>query len=176
MTSELYDSLNAFRSKQVRELIEPPIISDIDTPISKIIGVLTENNVYDVFIKLTNNSIVSINIRDILSARDIVSTKPSVLGKVIPSLSEEESNIGYAARIMSHYRLRALPIVQDNEIVAQITAKAIVKGIYEADISGSRSKNTSSINASNIMTPNPIVITPKYKASTAKDIMMRRRI
>jgi hypothetical protein len=31
--------------------------------------------------------------------------------KVIPSLSEEESNIGYAARIMSHYRLRALPVV-----------------------------------------------------------------
>ena len=176
MTSELYDSLNAFRSKQVRELIEPPIIADIDTPISKIIGILTENNVYDVFIKLTNNSIVSINIKDILSARDIVSTKPSVLGKVIPSLSEEESNIGYAARIMSNYRLRALPIVQDNEIVGQITAKAIVKGIYEADISGSRSKNTSSINASNIMTPNPIVITPKYKVSTAKDIMMRRRI
>ena len=71
------------------------------------------------FIKLTSNSIASINIRDILSVRDIESTKPSVLGKVIPSLSEEESNIGYAARIMSHYRLRALRAVQNNEIVGQ---------------------------------------------------------
>ena len=174
MTSELYDSLSVFRNKKVRELIEFPIIADADSPISKIIGILTQNNVYDVFIKLTSNSIASINIRDILSVRDIVSTKPSVLGKVIPSLSEEESNIGYAARIMSHYRLRALPVVQNNEIVGQITTKAIVKGIYEADISGSRNSNT--VNASNILTPNPIVITPKDRVSTARNIMMRRRI
>ena len=75
---------------------------------------------------------------------------------------------------MSHYRLRALRAVQNNEIVGQITAKAIVKGIYEADISGSRNSNT--VNASNIMTPNPIVITPKDRVSTARNIMMRRRI
>jgi CBS domain-containing protein len=174
MTSELYDSLSVFRNKKVRELIELPIIAYAETPISKIIGILTENNVYDVFIKLTSNSIASINIRDILSVRDIVSTKPSVLGKVIPSLSEEESNIGYAARIMSHYRLRALPVVQNDEIVGQITAKAIVKAIYEADVSGS--KSSYAVNASNIMTPNPIVITPKDRVSTAKNIMMRRRI
>ena len=78
MTSELYDSLSVFRNKKVRELIELPIIAYAETPISKIIGILTENNVYEVFIKLTSNSIASINIRDILSVRDIVSTKPSV--------------------------------------------------------------------------------------------------
>jgi CBS domain-containing protein len=176
MTSELYDSLGVFRNKKVRELMESPIIADVDSPISKIIGILIENNVYEVFIKMASNSIASINIRDILSVRDIVSTKPSILGKIIPSLSEEEGNIGYAARIMSHYRLRALPIVRDtNEIVGQITAKAIVKVIYETDISADRS-SISTINASNIMTPNPIVIRPKNRVSTAKGIMMRRRI
>jgi CBS domain-containing protein len=122
MTSELYDSLGVFRNKKVKELMESPIIADVDSPISKIIGILIENNVYEVFVKLPSNSIASINIKDILSVRDIVSTKPSILGKIIPSLSEEEGNIGYAARIMSHYRLRALPIVKDtNEIVGQIT-------------------------------------------------------
>jgi hypothetical protein len=69
--------LSVFRNKKVRELIEFPIIADADSPISKIIGILTQNNVYDVFIKMTSNSIASINIRDILSVRDIVSTKPS---------------------------------------------------------------------------------------------------
>ncbi|MGC2428216.1 MAG: CBS domain-containing protein [Nitrososphaeraceae archaeon] len=61
-------------------------------------------------------------------------------------------------------------------ITALVTfeSKAIVKGIYEADISGSRNSNT--VNASNIMTPNPIVITPKDRVSTARNIMMRRRI
>jgi CBS domain-containing protein len=51
-----------------------------------------------------------------------------------------------------------------------MTAKAIVKGIYEAD------RNSNTVNASNIMTPNPIVITPKDRVSTARNIMMRRRI
>ncbi|MFZ0325684.1 MAG: hypothetical protein WAL66_00130 [Nitrososphaeraceae archaeon] len=42
---------------------------------------------------------------------------------------------------MSHYRLRALPVVQNDEIVGQITAKALVRAIYDADISGSRSSH-----------------------------------
>jgi hypothetical protein len=58
MTSELYDSLGVFRNKKVRELMESPIIADVDSPISKIIGILIENNVYEVFIKLASNSIV----------------------------------------------------------------------------------------------------------------------
>lgn len=178
MTSELYDSLSVFRNKNVAELMESPIVVDIDTSISKILGILIEKNIYDVFIKTDNKSIASINIRDILSVRDIVSTKPSVIGKVIPSLSEKESNIGYAARIMSHYRLRALPIVQkNNEIIGQITAKSIVKAIHESNATSATSAAASStIKASNIMTENPITIGSEDKVSTAKDLMMRRKI
>ena len=43
-------------------------MADIDTPISKIIGILTEKNGYGIFIKTASSSIASINIRDILSA------------------------------------------------------------------------------------------------------------
>ena len=166
MSSELYDSLSVFRNKKVIQFMESPLIAGADSPISKIIGILIENNAYEVFMKLTTNSIASVNVRDILSVRDIVSTKTSTLGKIIPSLSEQESNIGHAARIMSHYRLRALPIVQDNnEIIGQITAKELVKAIYKAEISiGSASGNATgnrAISASNIMTPSPIVIGSK---------------
>ncbi len=78
----------------------------------------------------------------------------------------QESNIGHAARIMSHYRLRALPVVQNDEIVGQITAKALVRAIYEADISGSRSSHAA--NASKIMTPSTVVIGTKDRVSNAK--------
>ncbi|HXX98745.1 MAG TPA: CBS domain-containing protein [Candidatus Bathyarchaeia archaeon] len=177
MSSELYESLTAFRNKKVVQFMQSPLVADADNPISKIIGILIENDAYEVFIRLTTNSIASVNVRDILSVRNIVSTKASSVARRIPSLSEQESNIGYAARIMSHYRLRALPIVQDNnKIIGQITAKELLKAIYSIGSGRSNAASTHTINASNIMTPGPIVIGTKDSVSTAKSIMMRRRI
>jgi CBS domain-containing protein len=121
---------------------------------------------YEVFIPLSNK-IASINIRDILGIKNIASAKPSLIGRIVPSLSYE-SNLGYAARIMSYYRLRALPIVQRNAIVGQVTAKSIVKEINKAGIGG--------VIASDIMTPNPVLLRAKDKASSAKGIMIRHRI
>lgn len=166
MIPELYDSLNTLRNRSIKELMEAPVTADANSSVSKLIGILTETNMYEVFIPLSNK-IASVNVRDIVGTRDIASAKPSLIGKIVPSLSYE-SNLGYAARIMSYYRLRALPIVQHNKIIGQITAKSIVKGIMEAGIGG--------INASDIMTPDPIVLRAKDKASSAKGIMIRHRI
>jgi len=166
MVPELYNSLNALRSKSVKELMEAPVVVNANDSISKVIGVLTEAKAYDAFIPLSNK-IASINIRDILGTRDIASTKPSLIGKIVPSLSFE-STLGYASRIMSYYRLRALPIMQHKEIVGQITARSTVKQMNSAGVGGVR--------ASDIMTPNPIVLRAKDKASSAKGIMIRHRI
>lgn len=163
---EIYDSLNTLRNKAVKGFVEAPVVADANSSVSKIIGTLTEADAYEAFIPLSNK-IASINIRDILAIRDIASAKPSLIAKIIPSLSFE-SNLGYAAGIMSHYRLRALPIVQRNKIVGQVTAKSIVKAINRAGIRG--------MNASDIMTPNPILLRAKDKGSTAKGIMIRHRI
>lgn len=166
MTPRLYDALHPFRTKPIEGMVEPPATAEAGSPVSKILGILLEKNVYDVFIPLADK-IASVNIRDILSVRDIVSAKPSILGKVIPSLSPD-SNIGYASRIMSLYRLRALPVVQKGELVGQITAKAIVKSMYGIGLEG--------VAASSIMTPSPTVLRPDDKATTAKGIMVRHRI
>jgi CBS domain-containing protein len=167
MTPELYNSLSAFRNRQVGELVEPPVVAEAGSPVSKILGLLIEKNVYDVFIPFASNKVANINIRDILSVRDITSAKPSVIGKIIPTLTPE-SSIGYAARILSYYRLRALPVVQNSEVTGQITAKKIVGAIQETGIEG--------IKAANIMTPDPVVMRPADKASAAKGIMIRHRI
>jgi CBS domain-containing protein len=134
--------------------------------VSKIIGLLVEKNVYDVFIPLAHK-VADINIRDVLSVRDIASAKPSVIGKIIPSLSRED-NIGHAARILSYYRLRALPVEKNGQIVGQITAKSIVKAINEIGIQG--------MSASSVMTPNPVIASSHDKVSMARGIMTRRKI
>jgi hypothetical protein len=97
ITSELYNALDKVRNKKVGDLMESPILADANSPISKIIGILTDQKVYDVFIK-KRNTVTSINIRNLLSVRgDIISTKASSLAKSIPNLSEKESDVGYAA-------------------------------------------------------------------------------
>ncbi|MEM2759617.1 MAG: CBS domain-containing protein [Nitrososphaerales archaeon] len=162
----LYDSLTPLRNRSVRQFMEAPLVVDANSSISNIIGVLDEAKGYEAFIPLSNK-IASINIRDILGARHIVSAKPSVIGKIVPSLSYD-SNLGYAARIMSYYRLRALPIVENNEIVGQITAKSVVRGIKDVAVGG--------VKASDIMTPKPIMVRAKDKAASAKGIIIRHRI
>jgi CBS domain-containing protein len=203
MASELYSTLSAFRNRRVVELMEPPLTVEEDTTISKVIGLLLENNAYEAFLEIGGSlsaTIASITVRDVLPVRDITSAKPSVLGKIIPSLAAEDSTIGYAARIMSHYRLRALPIIQRNhgrsikregDIIGQITARSIVRAIYESGVvkttrksSTSVSSNktptsrdiTANIEASNIMTSSPIVTRPNDKVSSARGIMIRHRI
>jgi predicted transcriptional regulator len=166
MIPTLYETLADLRERSVKDLMEAPLVVDANTTISKIIGVLTEANKYELFVPLSNK-IASVNIRDILGTRDIAAAKPSLIGKIVPSLSIE-SKLGYAARIMNHYRLRALPIVQHNKIIGQIDAKSIVEGIKNAGIGG--------VNASDIMTPNPVLMRAKDRASSAKGIMTRHRI
>jgi CBS domain-containing protein len=169
---DIHEALRPLQSRSVETLIEPPATVNPDSSASTIIGMMIERKVYDIFIRLANN-IACINIRDLLSIRDITATKPSVIGKIVPSLSLK-INTGYAARILSYYRLRALPIVnENNDLVGQITAKGLIKAIYDLGIhEGSLTK----ARASGIMTARPIVLREKDKISTARNIMIRRRI
>jgi CBS domain-containing protein len=176
MSIRLYDSLRDLRCRVIKELIEPPLVTDADTNISKIIGILTENNGYEVFIQLKDKDVIGINIRDILSTQDISTAKISILGKRIPVMTGEE-NIGYAARIMSLYRLRTLPVIHrhNKDIIGQISAKDIIKSMHESFITSGISEGIKIV-ASDIMTPNPVTLTSKDRVSTAKGIMSRHKI
>ena len=167
--NRIHDNLSPVRGISVGELIEPPIIVSPDEPLSKIISTLIETDSYDVFVELSDRT-AALSIRDIIGARDIKTTKPSLVGKIIPEL-HKESLVGEAARIMSHYRLRTLPIVHNGKIQGQVSAKRIVDLINKQLV-----KNKIRINASNIMTGDPIVIDSRKTVSAAKSLMKRRRI
>ena len=92
-----------------------------------------------------------LNIRDLLGIRNITSANPTTLGKIIPTLNSQ-SRTAEAASIMSLYRLRALPIVEKNEIIGQVSARKIVEAIRNCMLVTHIRKT----NASYIMTPNPI--------------------
>lgn len=168
--SELYQSFNDLRNTPVNNFIEPEVAASASDSISQMIGILLDKNSYDIFIPLSGKVAV-LNIRDLLGIRNITSANPSTLGKIIPTLNSQ-SRTTEAASIMSLYRLRALPILDKNEIVGQISARKIVKAIRDCMLVTHIRKT----NASDIMTPNPIVVDKADKIASAKAIMRRRRI
>jgi CBS domain-containing protein len=171
-TVAIYEALKPLQKISVEKLMEPPATVDPDSSTSKVLGLMMEKEVYDVFIPLARN-IACINIRDLLSIRDITAARPSILGKIVPSLSLS-GNVGYAARIMSLYRLRALPLVKGSgELVGQVTARRIIRAIHEM---GADERVSTNVRASGIMTQRPIVLKERDKVSTARNIMIRRRI
>ena len=162
--------MSNLKNTAVNELLEKPILADEKDSISTIINTLIENNAYDVFVGLPGK-IVGYNVRDIIGVRDIASSKLSAIGKMIPTLSPT-SKISEAARILSLYRRRALPIVDKQNIIGQISARKIVQKIDEY----MKNEKSMEFPASELMSGNPIVISSKDTVSSARTIMRRRRI
>ena len=144
--------------------------ADASDSISKVIGTLMDKNSYDIFISLSGK-VAALNIRDLLGIRNITSANLSTVGKIIPTLNSQ-SRTAEATSIMSLYRLRALPIMEKNEIIGQISARKIVESIRDRMLV-SHIRKTS---ASDIMTRSPIVIGKSDKIASAQAIMKRRRI
>ena len=167
--NRIYGHLNAIRGVRVRDLMDPPNMISKNETLSKIISNLVETNSYDIFIELSGK-IAALTIRDIIGIKDIKTTKPSLVGKIIPELNRD-SVTGEAARIMSHYRMRTLPVVDNGKIEGQVSAKRIVELISKHLV-----ENKLRIIASNIMTSDPIVIDCHKTVSAARSIMKRRRI
>ena len=167
--NRIYGHLDVIRSVPVRDLMDPPIMISKDVALSKIISTLNETNSYDVFIELSGK-IGALTIRDIIGIKDITTTRPSLVGKIIPELNRD-SVIGEAARIMSHYRMRTLPVVHNGKIEGQVSARRIVELISKHLV-----ESKLRIVASNIMTSDPIVIDCHKTVSAARSLMKRRRI
>ena len=168
--SDLYESFNELRHTPAINFIEPVVIAKASDSISEIVGILMDRDCYDIFVPLSGK-VASLNMRDFLGVKNITSANPSTLGKIIPTLNSE-STTAEAARLMSLYRLRALPILEKNEITSQISAKKIVQAIRDIMFVSAIRKTS----ASDIMTPSPIVISKTDTIASAKTIMKRRRI
>ncbi len=157
--------LNRIGKKKVSDFIESANIINSNESVSKILGNLIKINNYSVYFK-NGNKITAINLRDILSARDVHSQKLNSIAKSTPTI-EEDSNISSAAGLMSLYRLRSLPVIEDGEIIGQITTKSIVKSMNHTDIK---------VRSTKIMTANPVCMHENDLALAAKNLMVRHRI
>jgi len=118
-------TMEALKKIEAQELQTKPIIIPSDYTISKIIGVLKDLNAYEVF-TVERNKIGMVTIRDILKVSHLASAKPSSLIKY-PTKITPTTGLSKITRILTDYRLRALPIMKDEEFTGVVTDKKILE-------------------------------------------------
>jgi len=154
------------QSTKIKHLISKATTIEPTDTLSHVIGKITKNNAYDVFY-LDNKKVLSANVRTLLNAKNITTMKIESFLYPIPHVSLNDS-IQKVANIITHYRIREVSVVDKNKIIGVVTAKNIIKLLL--------SKDNRWIKANLIYTQNPITITADESLSTARRIMITKRI
>jgi hypothetical protein len=161
-------SLKALAELQKRHAMElseeRPVFLDEDR-VSKAIGHIKETGNYEVFIR-RSSKIAMANLRDFLSASDRPDT--TKLGNIsyLAPLLRREGAIVEAARLMHDYRQRAIPIEGTNGVIQVVSARRLAAETLHL--------GKMSVQASAIMKPNPVVISPTDPAAKARSLMLQR--
>ena len=166
ISDTIFEHLKDITQKKVDSLIESVPIIDPGHTVSQVIHQLSKNDSYDAFC-FDGKSVLATNLRSLLSGKDIVDMKVGPFLETIPSLSLQDT-VQKAANVMSHYRIRAVPVVDKNKILGGIKAEKILSLLL--------SKDNKWIKANLILTKNPITISSAESLSTARKIMISQRI
>jgi CBS domain-containing protein len=158
--------MEALKKIEVKELQSPPVTVPPTYPISKIVGALKDLDAYEAFI-VEKDKVGMITMRDILRVSHLESTKTPTLVKYPTKLSPTTS-LGYAARILTDYRLRALPVTDGKEVTGAVTANSILKFMSEK---GSLNFQLKSLASGNLTT-----VSEDDTIAKAKNLMVDRRI
>jgi CBS domain-containing protein len=158
--------LNDLKNVEVKKLQTPPVTVPSTYTISKIVGVLKDKNCYEVFIPV-REKVGTVNVRDILRVSHLTTTKTSSIMKYPTSLSPTTS-IGEAARILSDYRLRALPIVEKKELTGALTARKILEFLLE--------KGSLNFQVKSLTTGRLTTISENDTVAKARNLMVDKKI
>jgi CBS domain-containing protein len=162
----IHEHLKDIQSTKIKSIISKPTIIEPSETLSSVINKITRNKAYDAFC-LNGKTTLSTNILSLLNAKNITSMKIEPYLSPVPYISPNDS-IQKASHIMTHYRTREVPVVSKNKIIGVVTAKQILKLLS--------SKDNKWIKANLIYTQNPITVTSDEPLSTAKRIMISKKI
>jgi len=132
----------------------------------KIVGLFKERGGYEVFFpERTRCGMISV--RNLLRTTNLESAKPSTLMTYVPVISKE-AHVADAARLMTDYRIRSIPVSDGHKIVGKIDCSTLLRGL--------KGKIGSELKISSLSTANPTTIEADASGAKARDLMVRKRI
>ncbi|CAD6368699.1 conserved hypothetical protein [metagenome] len=166
ITDTIHGHMKDIQSTKIKSLISKATVIEPTDTLSHVINKITKNNSYDVFY-LKDKKILSTNIRALLDAKNINTMKIESFLYPIPHVRLNDS-VQKVANIITHYRIREVPVVDKNKIIGAVTAQRIIKLLSTID--------NKWIKASLIYTQNPITVPSDESISNARRIMTTKRI
>jgi CBS domain-containing protein len=165
-TETIYEHLKDIYNSQVNHLVGPAVLIEPSFTVSRVIHDITNNNVYDVFC-MEGDHVLTTNVRTLLGGKDIIDMNIRPFLSTVPFLTRNDP-VQRAANIIAHYRIRAVPVVENDKIVGCVTAKSILEMLSK--------KDNKWIKANLILTSNPITINSNEPMGTARKLMLSKRI
>jgi len=162
----IYEHLKNIRHTKVGTIQSAATIIDPKHTVSQTIAKIIKNDSYDAFSK-HGKIVYGTNVRELLSARAVNSMKVEPFLHPIPSVTPND-NLEKVAKIINHHRTRSIPIVEKDEILGVVKAENVLKVLSNLD--------NKWIKASLIFTPTPITIDHNTLLSSARKIMISKRI
>ena len=158
--------IQEIKNQPIDSLISPLIEAPSDATLSRVLAVLREQEVYEVFLpEGTRCGIISE--REFLRTTNIETTKTSAVVQYVPVL-RKEALIGESARLMADYRIRAVPVSDGRRIIGQVNGKALL-----AELKG---RIGGDLRVSSLATGNPATIEETGSVAKAREVLVRRRI
>ena len=158
--------IDEFKSRPADTFFSELVESSPDSNLSKIIGLLRERGVYEVFIP-EGTRCGMISARDVLKTTTIEATKPSAVMSYVPVLTQD-SPVREVARLMADYRIRAVPISDRRKIIGQVNCASLLQ-----ELKGKIGSNT---RITSLATKNPITLDKASSVGKARELLVRKRI
>jgi CBS domain-containing protein len=154
------------RNKPIEDMISPLVEAPSETTLSKILGVLRDREVYEVFLP-EGPRCGMVSERELLKAANVATTKVSAVVTHIPVL-RKDALAGEAARLMSDYRVRAVPISDGHKMIGQANCTTLLKELSE--------KIGIDLRITSLATTSPVTVEETTSVTKVRDLLVRRRI
>ena len=154
------------KNRPVDTLISSLVESPPDSNLSKIIGLLRERAVYEVFFP-EGARCGMISARNLLKTTNIETTKPSAVMSYVPAPTKD-APVSEVARLMADYRIRAVPISDSRKIVGQVNCTSLLQEL--------KGKIGGYLRITSLATKNPITINSVASVNKARELLVRKRI
>jgi CBS domain-containing protein len=135
-------------------------------PISKLIRTLKGLHAYEAFV-VDASRMGMVTMRDLLRVKNVSTRNISTLVMHLRKLLTEHK-VGEGPRIMSEYRIRALPMMNGNDPVGVIQVQSMLMAMKSSELGGS--------SASEAMASLPMTVQESTSTMKARNLMIRRDI
>jgi CBS domain-containing protein len=166
LTSPVSKYIDAIKNKSIENLISPLLEAPTNATLSRILGILTERETYQVFLP-EEARCGMISEREIMKETNIELTKPTAVIRYVPTVREEAS-VGEVARLMADYRIQAAPVSNGRKIVGQVN-RATLLGELKGRIGGD-------FRITSVATNNPITIDENVPVTKVRDMFLKKHI